>query len=356
MKLTNATLLAIVASSAFVSAAPINVPVGNELMVKRSDANEVLEILNELNTLKAKREYIEGEDALLDLQRREDSAIGQLITALINSGIIGDVYSKLTTDPQISASVKAIVKAAIQTAVVQGPALIKAVWNSGMLGDIFNKFLNDTDLRTALLNVAKSLFGTAVNLLKSYASGASSSSSSSTTSSKRDVAPVVARRSTVDADLDEYLDKRDVADIVAYVAKAIYSSGLVQNFVSKIMANPQQSIDFMTTAFKTGLAVSEEVYSWAKSNGLWDASLKYISENAGTWASRIASVLGPMISGGSVSASDIDNASATTAAATKTAIATTTASTVVATTTATASSNAAIDYVDSLAAQKRQLY
>lgn len=347
MKLSNTTLLAILASTAFVSAAPVDVPIGSELMVKRSDANEVIELLNELQALKVKRDYIENSDDLLELQRREDNAIGNLISALINSGLITDIFKKITSDPEISAVVRKIIQSAIETATVEGPALIKAIWNSGLLSDIISKFLNDTDLRGALLGVVKSLFGTAVNLLKSWLASRTGGSDASSGSDKRDF---IAPRAVVpsgDVNLDEYLDKRGVADLVVTAVQAIYKSGLIQLFVQKILANPEQSINFLTSAFKSGLAVAEDVYGWAKKSGLWDKAIAYMGAHAGDWAKRLADIIGPLLSGGKIQASEIDNA--TTGDSTKAGTSTS----------STSSASSAIEYVESLdssSKQKRHLY
>ncbi|KAI3403766.1 hypothetical protein KGF56_003401 [Candida oxycetoniae] len=310
MKFSQATLLAILASSAFVSAAPAPAIISEQTMVKREDINEVLAILSELQNHNAKREFLSG-DELIEHDKRSDSVLGDLITALTNSGIIGDIWHILTTDEAISSSIKAIIQSAIQTAVVQGPALIKAIWNSGLLGSIFNSFLNDADLRNAFLNVAKSIFGTAVNLITSWLSGSSSSSTAAatpaTTAAKRDVI------------LDgEYMDKRDLASILSFIVTQIKDSGIVSSLINKVLADPQATINFLTTAFQTGLVVAQEIYGWAKSSGLWDSALSYIEANAGTWAGAIASFLGNALTKGLVSASEIDNATGSSAASTST--------------------------------------
>ncbi|KAI5950972.1 hypothetical protein KGF54_004046 [Candida jiufengensis] len=301
MKFTQATLIAVLASSTFVSAAPAIV--SEQTMVKREDINDVLAILKELKAHQAKREFLEG-DELIEHDKRADSVLGELITALANSGIINDVWTALTTNPAITTTLQNIIQAAIQTAVVQGPALIEAVWNSGLLGTIFNKFLNDTDLRNAFLDVAKSIFGTAVNLITSWLSGGSSSGTTTTAAA---AATAKSRREIIDG--SEYLDKRDLASIIGWIVQEISDSGIVQSLVNKVIADPAASINFLTSAFQTGLVVAEDVYSWAKSSGLWDSALSYIQANAGTWAGAIASFLGNALSSGQISASDINNAS-----------------------------------------------
>lgn len=302
MKFSQTTLLAVLASSAFVSAAPAIV--AEQSMVKREDVNDVLAILKEIKEHNAKREYLEG-DALIEHDKRADSALGNLISALSNSGIIGQVWNTLTTNDAIKTSLSNIIQSAIQTAVVQGPALISAIWNSGLLGDIFNTFLNDADLRNAFLGVAQSIFGTAVNLITSWLSG--SSSSSTTTAAASTSTGAAAKRELLDLNA-EYIDKRDLSSIIQFIVQEISDSGIVSSLVNKALADPQASISFLTSAFKNGLVIAQDVYNWAKQSGLWDSALSYISANAGTWASAIASFLGNALTSGKVSASEIDNA------------------------------------------------
>lgn len=341
MKFSQTTLLAVLASSAFVSAAPAIV--AEQSMVKREDVNDVLAILKEIKEHNAKREYLEG-DALIEHDKRADSALGNLISALSNSGIISQVWNTLTTNDAIKTSLSNIVQSAIQTAVVQGPALISAIWNSGLLGDIFNDFLNDTDLRSAFLDVAKSIFGTAVNLITSWLSG--SSSSSTTTAAASTSTGTAAKRELLDLNA-EYIDKRDLSSIIQFIVQEISDSGIVSSLVNKALADPQASISFLTSAFQNGLVIVQDVYDWAKQSGLWDSALSYISANAGTWASAIASFLGNALTSGTVSASEIDNASSsvsarsttpvsTAAAAANSAIAATTAAPAATSTTAAA--------------------
>ena len=156
MKLSNTALLAIVASSTLVAAAPAKVEsslvkradinqldIVNEIQkrefttVKRSDINEVLEILKDIQGLKQKREFLEG-DELIALDARADNAIVDLISALFNSGIIGEIWNTLTTDTALQSTLKNLIQSAINGLIVQGPALISAIWNSGLIGNLFN--------------------------------------------------------------------------------------------------------------------------------------------------------------------------------------------------------------------------
>ena len=190
------------------------------------------------------RDYVEGED-LLELDRRADNAYINLISALANSGIISLVWDKLTTDDSIKASLKAIIQSALQTAVVQGSALIQAVWNSGLLGDIFTKLINDSDLKQAFLGVVKSIFGTAANLISSWISGRTSSSTdASSAPAKRQIAAPTSGASKRVMDAAEYLSERDLYDIISWIVTQIKDSGIVQSLVQKLF--PTQKLLFLS--------------------------------------------------------------------------------------------------------------
>lgn len=154
MKFSTPTLLAILATSAVVSAAPTTVTgqtaSESTQLVRKSDITDALSIIEELGSLKQKRDVIEDEAELTQLSKRADSLLSELITALTNSGIIGDVWDALTKDSELKTELGSLVKSAVKTAVTQGPALIKAVYNSGFsqTGDVsllgqFNQCSND---------------------------------------------------------------------------------------------------------------------------------------------------------------------------------------------------------------------
>ncbi|KAF6069481.1 hypothetical protein FOB64_003126 [Candida albicans] len=256
MKFSQATILAIFASSALVSAAPANI-VSEQTMVKREDVNAIVELINEIKHINQKRDLAEGED-LLELQRRADSVIGELVSALYNSGVIG--------------------LSAVQGAIVQGGALIQAVWNSGLLGDVFNKLINDTDLRQALLDVGKALFNSAANLISIWLGGSSSSSSAAPAAAA--AAPATngaSKREIMEA--AEYLSERDLASILSWIVQTIKDTGIVQSLVNQVINNPDTVI-----------------------------TLVYIQNNAGSWIKALAGLFGNALSNGTITASDINNA------------------------------------------------
>lgn len=333
MKFSQTTLLAILATSAFVAAAPTNVVVENAL-IKREELNDALSILEEIKSLNKKRSLADSDEAIAAISKRADSLIGNLISALANSGIVSDVFNILTTDPALRTEIGTIVKSAIQGLLVQAPALISAIFNSGLIGKVFLDFINSPDLLNALLAIAKSLFTTGLNLL----TGGGSSTPATTTAAAPAAAPAptpapaAAPAAAPAYKRDEDLSRRDILDIAESIASDIKDSGIFQSLVLKVLANPQQSIDFLTSALKTGAVIGEDVVSWASLSGLLQEGLSYIEENGGTFASSIASFLGDQINAGNLTTADIDNAGSPSSAiagakvpATKTSIATTAA-------------------------------
>ncbi|WEJ94253.1 hypothetical protein PSN45_001737 [Yamadazyma tenuis] len=337
MKFAQSTLLAILATSALVSAAPATVNAGESttLMVRRGDANQILDILSELESLKSKRDVIQDEASLMELERRADDVLSNLIEALASSGLISKVISDLTSNSELKTSIVAIVKSAIQEAVVQGPTLLKGIWNSGLIQDTFSTILDDSDLRSALLAAGKSLFGTAESLLSAYlgkSSGTTTAAATTATTTATSTATAAAKRETEDD--DDILSTRDLSSIVSSVISVVENSGLVTTLINKITADPEAFISFLSTALKEGVVLLKDVYSWAKDNGLLADALSWLEGSSSGIVAELGKFLAEALDSGSVSSSEINSASTTATATTATAAAAvTTTAAVTATTT-----------------------
>lgn len=335
MKFSQATLLAILATATFAASAPTETPQFNtEVMVTRQDANELLDILSQLEHIHAKRELAEGAE-FAELSERADSLIGQLITALANSGIIGEVWTTLTTNSQVSSIVGGLIKSAIQGAIVQGPALILAIWNSGLIGNVWNTLISDTELQSAFFALAKSLFSSAASLLLNFGSGSTTTAAAAapapaaTTAAaaaapaapaayKREFSIEATKRHLSGLSESDILDKRDLSSLITTIVNAIANSGIVTTMVNYVLANPQQSISLLESALSTGVVVFEDVYNWAKSSGILQEGLTWIGQNGGAIVSELGTFLANALTSGTVTASQINNAAApaTTAVAT----------------------------------------
>lgn len=332
MKLTNAALLAILASTSLAASIPL-VQVTDNALVKRSDANEIMDILSELSNLKAKREVVETEEEFNELLKREDSVIGDLLSGLASSGIIQDVWNTLTTDQELRSEIGSLTKAAIQGLLVRGPSLLKAILDSGLLGKVFKDVVNDKQLLNGLLGAAKAIFTTGINLLTNRAgssSGATTQAAAATTTTPAAAAPAAASAaapqdiqatntdsssySAIAAAYSkreegvEYLEKKDLASLISSVVSTIKSTGIVQNLINKVLANPEQSISFLTSVLKQGIVLGEDVYNWAKNNGLLEKGLSWLQANGGKYAGAVANLVGGLIDSGKVKPSDVDNA------------------------------------------------
>lgn len=329
MKYSTPTLLAILASASFVSAAPTEFDFAStsSQLVKKDDVKDALSIIEELGRLNQKRELIEDENQLSELSKRADNLLGELLSALANSGIIGDVWNIITKDQGLRSELGTLIKSAVKGAIAQGPALIKAVWNSGLLQTVFKDIWNDQALRSSLFDVAKAIFSSGLNLLKTFLANKNSGNNNNGGNQKREV-------EEVNFNPDIYYDKRDLIDVAETVVNAIKNTGIVQNLVKKALADPQASINFLESAFRNGVVVVKDVYNWSKNNGVLDSALNFIKQHGPTFAKDVASFLGGKIASGEASVSDIDNASggsitqAATATAT-TAVTTNTATTLV---------------------------
>lgn len=327
--------MAVLLSSTAVFAAPtqiMNDKVDTNALIKKSDVNDVLAIIEQLNQNQQKRELIEDEDLLMELSKRDSSLLSQLIVALQNSGLIKDVWNVLTTDTTLKTLVVGLVKKAIQGAVTEAPALIQALWQSGLLQTIFKDVFQNSQLRPILFSIAKEIFASGLNLLKFFLAsrtGGTSSSAASGTGSKRDaVAAPVNMVDVADFNSEDYIDKRDALAVAEQIFTAIKNTGLVQGLVKKALADPQASISFLTSVLKQGWVVGEDIYNWANQSGLLKSGLKWISANGATYAAEVAKFLGGMITGGKASTSDIDNAQPMSAYGSASTVATTTTPTV----------------------------
>lgn len=334
MKFSTPTLLAILATTAVVGAAPsaITQTTSESGLVKKSDIADALSIIEELGRLNQKRELVEDENELFELSKRADSLLSQLLTALTNSGIIGDVWHFLTTDSTLRTTLINLTKKGFSAALTYGPSVIKAIYNSGYIQKFFSLLYTDSSLRSTLFSVAKTIFGSGLNLLKAFLADRSTTTtaagSTATGAAKREVE--VEAREDFDFDSELYYDKRDVLSVAESVYTAIKNTGLVQGLVSKALADPQATISYLTSALKTGLVVTEDIYNWSKSSGVLDSAINWIKADGLTYGKELAKFIGNLIVSGDASVSDVDNATssaATTPATTTTAAAAATTAT-----------------------------
>ncbi|KAK8438553.1 hypothetical protein ACI3LY_001398 [Candidozyma auris] len=316
MKYTTPTLLAILASASFASAAPtaVNFESQTTTLVKKDEVANALSILDEIASLNQKRDLIEDEGELHELSKRADNLLGQLLSALSSSGIIGDVWNILTTDQQLKSVLGDLIKSAVQGAITHGPALIKAVWQSGLLQKVFSDIWNSPELKSALFNVAKAIFSSGLNLLKAFLANRNNNNNGQ---QKREAEAAAIEEFNFNPDM--YYDKRDLLDVAQTVVTAIKNTGIVQNLVKKALADPQASISFLTNALKNGVVVAKDIYNWSKDNGLLQSGLDFIKKNGPTFAKDIANFLGGKIANGEASVKDIDDADAGTSSGTSTA-------------------------------------
>lgn len=327
MKLSHTTLLALLATSTFVSAAPaINMqPETGTSMIKRSQAEDIKSLIEQLNNIKVKRSAGVDDLEIAELDKRAENVIVELISALASSGIIGDVWKTLTTDAAVKSEIVTIVKASLKGALVYGPSLLEALFHSGLFGEIFNTVLHDSTLQAAFLDAAKSAFSLVFDLISGGYSGSSGSSTTAAAAGATTTATSMATSAAAgykrDEFASEYLSERDVASIVTTVAESIKNSGIVSSLVKKVLADPQQSISLLTTVFLKGLVLGEDVYRYAKSSGLLSKMISYLEKNGSGYVAALGSVLGKFV--GDLSSSS--TTSGTTTETTAVSVATTTA-------------------------------
>lgn len=126
----------------------------------------------------------------------------------------------------------------------------------------------------------------------------------------------------------EYLSEREVQQNVDAVVAQLKQLGLVEQFLKKLTLDPNQALDFLSQVLAKSIVSLDELYSWAKDNGLVDLMLlalqllgneyakllgDYLQKNGGSLEGAIAQ-LSQQIGGSSNSGSSGNSASASSAA------------------------------------------
>lgn len=315
MKFSRNTVAAIAACSTLASAAPVGQAQNDQsLSTVAPDTTEVMILLGELNQIHQKRSLVAG-DELVEINKRADNVLSQLLIALSNSGVIGDVWNTITTDAAVRSLLGSIVASSIQTMIVQGPALIKAIWDSGLLSKLFTTFLNDGELRMAFLNAARALFSTAIDLLTGSVSSPTSGSSSSAASPFSSVAAeptgTVPPKDKTCKREDNVLSKRESQEVAQFVVDRVKETGLIHDMIHKALADPHHSVALLAACLKNGVLLLEEIYHYAKDCGMLDSVLRHLSDHGEAFAAPLADFMKALIMSGVVTSHEIQSALAT---------------------------------------------
>lgn len=281
-------------------------------LVKRSDALDLLSMVQELNQLMIqKREISEDHEDFHELSTRANNAIYDFISALTRSGLLGDVFRIITTDAALQAEVTSITRNAIQGLIVQGPALLAATWNSGLLQDVFTTFLNDADLRNSFIAVIRQVISTMITKIKRILSNKISgvvdaltpeaaAAAAAAPPAKRELTPLDIENLHKSFDVEfssegEFLDKRDTMSTVLSIVQAIYNSGLVQSMISSALEDPIATITFLTEALKNGIILISDLIRWAKEAGLTDGMMQLIATSESEYLNEFIAFVAPLI-------------------------------------------------------------
>lgn len=324
-------------------------------LIARSDADNIISQINALQSAVNKKREIADDDAaqLVDLNKRADDALSNLIVAFANSGMIGAITSTLSSDPDLKNALVNLVESAVSGLISQAPTLISAVWNSGLLGKLLDILLNDSELDSALFQVGGDVLSAVISLVEQYFFGSGSNSSSTPTTSATataataTVSPGAAataastKASTKAAttksaaattgattsftaataaaatgnnvlsslaskykreEAPPFLDERDAADLVQSAVDAISNSGLLSEFVNKTLADPSAGSSFLSTALQEGTIGVEDLYNWAKSSGAFDKFINWLKTNAPTYFGSFSGVINALVDSGDAAA------------------------------------------------------
>lgn len=88
-------------------AAPVT-PVGEEFLVSRSNADAVLTQMDQIRSIVDQKRATTNEDELIELNKRGADTVSNLITAIYDSGILGNIWRTFLNDTQLQSAVWAV--------------------------------------------------------------------------------------------------------------------------------------------------------------------------------------------------------------------------------------------------------
>lgn len=308
MKFSRNTLAVFAACSAITSAAPLaqQSPTDQSLAIS-SASSEVMMLVNELSLIHQKRSLAVGADEIAEFDKRADSVVGQLLVALSNSGVIGDVWTAFHTDPALRSLINAILISSLQTMMVQGPALLRAIYESGLLSKLFGKFLNDAGLRSAFLSASLEIINMVFGMMGSVPTPAAPVGASPSAPVGGGVPPAASKPTICKRDDGAAtLSASESKEIAELAVEQIKLAGLVGHLIRKAIMHPVHSVKLIASALKNSVVLLEEIYYIAKVTGLLDLVLKQLASSGQKFAGSIAEFLKHQIDIGSVDMSEIE--------------------------------------------------
>lgn len=232
MKLSHSTLLAVLATSAVVQAAPAPIRTQESTqLLKRADLERALAAYEELQVLKAKRA-----DLAAELAEREYQVVTDVLTAIKNTELTPVVLRFFVSNDTLKNLTITGLEYVIKSGLISLQSLLDLTVKSGLVVSVLNDTLYECLLYVAIINMVKTK---AASILAGLFS-------------KRDGTPrkpytleegmeMLRRDGLMPPSILEPVvaEKRAVDDIVVNLLESLASSGLASQVVETVLTDPE---------------------------------------------------------------------------------------------------------------------
>ena len=240
MKITSASAIAILATSAAVTAAPAKTESNTGLQAR--DMQEISQFLSELDSLVAKRELTDEE-----ITKRESQLVTQVFSFIKDTNAAPLVLHFFATNPKIQPTVISTIILVLKSGLLNLTALFDALDESNLLANTIQDLISDCSLYVEIFNIAKKEIGNLASQITSKLLGGRS---------KRDLVPYPQAVDSTSSALERRdlsdIEKRDLNDLVVSTLESLSSSGLITSVIKSVITDPSY-IPFATNLIKAVL-------------------------------------------------------------------------------------------------------
>lgn len=240
MKLSNTALVAILAASTAVEAAPAaihNVPATMSTSVEQRSLEQALAELEQLSELKRRGT---DEMGLVDIQAREYALITQILTAVKNSNLVPVVVKFFIDNPALRKIAIDAVVLIIKLGLISLKTLLQYLVQLGLLSRVLLDLLNDCHVYANVLLLVRDVLGNILNRLFKQTKRELYTQEEELAMYERD--GLLKHYPTAEA-VSADAEKRDLHDIIINVLQSVANSGLGTSVVEAALTDPNL-IDF----------------------------------------------------------------------------------------------------------------
>ncbi|SGZ49290.1 CIC11C00000003066 [Sungouiella intermedia] len=229
MKLSHSTMLAVLATSAVVQAAPAPIKAQDSTQImKRDDLERALAAYEELQALKVKRA-----DLAAELAEREYQVVTDVLTAIKNTELTPVVLKFFVSNETLKNLTITGLEYVIKSGLISLQSLLQLSVESGLVVSVVNDLLFNCQLYVSIFNTIKSL---ALSLLTGLFKKDGTEKRAYTL---EEGIEMLRRDGLMPPDLLEQAgEKRDVDDIIVNLLESLASSGLATQVVETILTDP----------------------------------------------------------------------------------------------------------------------